>query len=70
VVELIGELDRLPECEVARQYDIFSLERDDESALHCPRAYPGNRGELCHELVVWQAAQRVGVQLAVRQPPG
>src|SRR6266849_6922335 len=70
VVELVGDLDGLTEREVARQDDVFSLERDDEGALHGPGTYPRNRGELCHELVVWQPAQDVRVQPAVRQPPG
>src|SRR5207247_3916822 len=52
VVELIGNLDGLTERKVARQDDVFSLERDDEGALHGPRAYPRNRGEFCHELVI------------------
>src|SRR6266581_7425135 len=70
VVELIGGLDGPTEREVARQDDVFSLQRDDEGALHGPGTYPRNRGELCHELVVWQPAQDVRVQPAVRQPPG
>ncbi len=70
VVELVGGLDGLAEREVAGQHDVFSLQRDDEGALHGPRAYPRYRGELRHELVVGQAAQDVRVQPAVRQPPG
>jgi hypothetical protein len=70
VIQLIGGPNGLTERKVARQDDVFSLERDDEGALHGPRTYPGNRGEFRHELVVRQPAQRVGVQPAVRQPPG
>src|SRR5829696_5606932 len=55
VVELIGGLDGLTERKIARQHDVFSLERDDERPLHGPGTYPRNCGELCHELVVWQA---------------
>jgi hypothetical protein len=36
VVEPVGGLDGLTEREVARQDDIFSLERDEEGALHGP----------------------------------
>ncbi len=60
---LIGDLDDLAECKVARQDDVFSPERDDEGARHGPGTYPRNRGELCHELLVWQPAQNVRVQL-------
>jgi hypothetical protein len=31
---------------------------------------PGIAVSLCHELVVWQAAQHVRVQTAVLEPPG
>ena len=66
MIQLIGGLNGLTERKVARQDDVFSL----EGALHGPGTYPGNRGEFRHELVVRQPAQRVGVQPAVRQPPG
>jgi len=59
VVEPIGGLDGLAEREVAGQDDIFSLERDEEGALHGPGTYPRNRRELGQELVVWQPAQGV-----------
>jgi hypothetical protein len=55
----VGDLDGLAEREVARQDDVFSAERNDHGALHGPGADPRNCGELCHELVVWQAAQDV-----------
>jgi hypothetical protein len=70
VVELVGSPDGLAEREVARQDDVFSLERDDEGALHGPRAYPRYRGELCHKRVVWQVVQHGLIQPAVRQPLG
>src|SRR5216684_2535629 len=41
-----------------------------EGAWHGPGTYPRNRGELAHELIVWQPAQDLGVQPAVRQPRG
>ena len=70
MVELVGGLDGLAEREVARQDDVFAAERDEQGALHGPRADPGNGGELGDELVVGQAAQHVLVQPAVRQPLG
>src|SRR5229473_4374290 len=70
VVELVRGPDGLTEREVAWQDDVFSLERDNEGALHGPGTYPRNRGELAHELIVWQPAQDLGVQPAVRQPRG
>src|SRR6266498_844415 len=57
VVELVGGLDGLTQRQVARQDDIVAAQRDDEGALHGPRAYPRNRGELRHQLVIGQAAQ-------------
>jgi hypothetical protein len=69
-VELIGGLDSLTERKIAGQDDVLSLERDDERTLHGPGAYSRNCGELCHEVVVWQAAQDVRVQPAIRQPLG
>jgi hypothetical protein len=66
VVQLIGSLDGLAERQVARQDDVLTAERDDEGALHGPRAYPGNGSELGHELVVGQTAQHVRVKAAVR----
>ena len=70
VVEPVGGLDGLTEREVARQDDVFSLERDEEGALHGPGTYPRDRGELRHELLVRQRAQDVRVQPAVREPLG
>ena len=70
MVELINGLDGLTEREVARQDDIFSLERDEEGALHGPGTDSRDRGELRHELLVWQRAQDVRVQPAVRKPLG
>ena len=70
VVELIGGLDGLTERKIARQDDVFSLERNDERALHGPGTYPRNCGELCYEIVVWQAAQDARVQPAIRQSLG
>ena len=57
LVQLIGGLDGLTERKIARQDDVFSLERNDERALHGPGTYPRNCGELCYEIVVRQAAQ-------------
>ena len=70
VIELIGGLDGLAQCEIAGQDDVFTLQRDDEGALHGPRANARNSGELGHQLVVRQLAQGIGVQPAVRHPPG
>jgi hypothetical protein len=52
VIPLIGGLNGLTERKVARQDDVFSLEREDEGALRSPGTYPRNRGELRQELVV------------------
>jgi hypothetical protein len=68
VVEPIGGLDGFTEREVARQDDIFSLERDEEGALYGPGTDSRDRGELRHEFLVWQRAQDVRVQPAVRKP--
>src|SRR5258705_10306055 len=68
MVEPIRGLNRLSEREVARQHDVFPLERKDEGALDGPRTYPGNGGELGHELVVREAAQDLQGQPAVGQP--
>jgi hypothetical protein len=70
VVEPIGGLDGLAKREVTRQDDIFTLQRDDEGALDGPRAYARNGGELGHQLFVWQAAQHIRIQSAVRHPLG
>src|SRR5690242_11145894 len=70
MTELIGGLDGLTQSKVARQDDVFSLERDEEGALHRPGTYPRDCGELCHDLVVGQATQDLRVQPAVRQPLG
>ena len=70
VVELTGGLDGSTERKIARQDDVLSVERNDERALHGPGTYPRNCGELCHEIVVWQAAQDAGIQPAIRQSLG
>src|ERR1700761_4577112 len=70
VTELVRGLDSLAQRKVARQDDILPVQRDDHGALHGPRTYPRNRGELGYEFVVGQAAQRVLAQPAVRQPGG
>jgi hypothetical protein len=70
VVELIGGLDGFAQRKVAGQDDVFSAERDDEGALHGPGTYPRNCGEFGHKLVVWQSAQDVRVQAAVRHALG
>ena len=70
MIELIGELDGLAKREVARQDDVFSLERDDERALHGPRTYAGDGGEFCQQLIVGPRTQHVRVQAAVGQPLG
>jgi hypothetical protein len=70
VIELIGGLDGLAKRQVTWQDDVFTLQRDDEGALHRPRAYSRDGGELGHQLLVRQAAQRARVQPAVRHPPG
>jgi hypothetical protein len=57
VVQLIRGLDGLAERQVTRQDDVLALQRDEHGALHGPRAYARNRGELSHELVVGQNAQ-------------
>jgi hypothetical protein len=62
--------DGFTEHEVARQDDIFSPERDEEGALYGPGTDSRDRGELRHELLVWQCAQDVRVQPAVRKPFG
>jgi hypothetical protein len=67
VVELMGGPDSLTERKVTRQDAVFSLQREDEGALHGPGTDTRNRGELGHELVVWQAAQDDRVQPAM--PP-
>src|SRR4029077_2069742 len=54
VVEPVGGLDGLTKREVARQDHIFSLERDEEGALYGPGTNSRDRGELRHELLVWQ----------------
>ena len=46
------------------------LDQDVLSALHGPRADPGDRGELGQEIIVGQGAQHVLVQPAVGQPAG
>src|SRR5215831_11940075 len=70
VIELVGGPDGLAQREVARQHDVLPAQRDEHGALHGPRAYSGNRGELGHEFVVGQVAQGVLAQPAVRQPRG
>jgi len=65
VVEPIGRLDGLTEGKVAGQDDVISAEREDQGALHGPRADLGDRGELGHDLLVGQPAQhqpRRGIQ--------
>jgi hypothetical protein len=70
VVELVVGLDGLTERQVTRQHDVFAAESDKQGTLYRPRAYPGDSGELGDDLVVGQAAQRLLVQAAVRQPFG
>jgi hypothetical protein len=70
MVELVGALDRLPQRQVARQYHVFSPQRNEQRALRGPRADAGNGGECRDELVVRQPAQRIHVQPPIRQPLG
>ena len=56
MVKPVGGLDGLAHPQVARHDDVFPAEREEQGAPHGPRAYPRNRDELCHELVVGQAA--------------
>src|SRR5215469_12908639 len=70
VIELVRGPDGLAQREVARQHDVLPAQRDEHSALHGPRADPGNRGELGDELIVGQIAQHVLAQPAIRQPRG
>jgi hypothetical protein len=70
VVQLVGVAHGLTQREVAGQHYIFSVQSEDQGALHSPRAYPRNLGELCDDLLVGQCAQRVDVQPAVGQPFG
>ena len=58
VVEFIGGLDGLTERKIARQDDVFSLERNNERTLHGPGTYPRNCGELCLEIVVCQVCSK------------
>jgi putative heme transporter len=70
VVEPVGGLDGLAQRQVAGQDDVLAAERDEHRALHGPRAYPRDGGELRQEFVVRQAAQHVSVQAAVHQALG
>ena len=70
VVQRIGGLDGLAERQVARQHDVLAPQRDEQRALHGPRADAGNRGELGQQLIVGQGGQYVLVQPAVRHPLG
>jgi len=70
VVELIRGLDGLTEGKVARQDDVLAPQRDNQGTLDGPGAYPGDGGELGHELVVRQGAQHLLVQPSVRHPFG
>ena len=70
VVEPVGGPDGLAQRQVAGQNDVLAAERDQHGALHGPRTYPRNGGELRQEFVVGQGAQHVSVQAAVHQALG
>ena len=70
VIQPIYGLDGLAERQVSRQDDVLPLQRDEQGALNGPGAYPGDGGELGHELVVVQGAQHLLVQPTVRHPLG
>jgi hypothetical protein len=70
VVELVAGPDGLTERQVARQHDVFAAESDEQGTLDRPRAYPGDGSEHGDDLVIGQAAQRLLVQAAVREPFG
>jgi hypothetical protein len=60
----------LAERQVARQDDVLASQRDEQRALHGPRADAGNRGELGQQLIVGQGDQGVRVQPTVRHSLG
>ena len=70
MIQPVGGLDSLPQRKVAGQDHVFLAEHDEQGALHGPRAYPGNGGELRHEVSVGQAAQHLLVQPTIGQPVG
>lgn len=46
VVQPVGGPDRLAQGQVAGQHDVLAAQRDDQRALHRPRADPRDRGQL------------------------
>ena len=54
----------------AGQDDVLAAERDEHGALHGPRAYPGDNGQLRQQFVVGKTAEHVLVQPAVGKPLG
>ena len=58
---------RAPEHEIARGKRIRVAEAHGD-VVRGPGPDAGNRGELRYERIVWEAAQRVHIQPAVRQP--
>jgi len=65
VVKAVRGADGLSKREIARQHDVFTVQGEDEGALHGPGADPGDRGELGDDLVIGQPAQDVDVEPAV-----
>jgi hypothetical protein len=57
VVEPVGALDGLSQCEVTRKNHVFPPECEDQRTLNCPRAYPGDRRQRRDEIIVWEFAQ-------------
>jgi len=68
VIKLVTVPDGLAQREVAWQHHVGAVERDDQQAVHRPRADAGYRGEQAEYLLIGEPPQTVLAERAVSEP--
>src|SRR5258708_1066648 len=64
VVETVDPLDRATQCDIAREKDVWAVQRDEQETVRRPRPDALHRGQGCLDLFVCHAFKR-----RIAQPP-